>query len=585
MKHDSPQGPGSLHPWMRRSLLVRGAAWVSSFTILSGGLVVAQTDALIDSGSAPEPAAAPEPAPAPRAEAPAPEPEPAPRVIEARPESRRSASVERESESPRPSRRSASVERESESPRPSRRSASAERESPRPSRRSASPEPEVQPQRPRRQASDVSETPKLEAPRVSVPSAPRNTIPEGLVDRPPVRGEENIQRSAKFSESGTNNLVDNFGSPGRDRPNVVVTERASGCQTLIRNGQLSEGSCGRSVVRKVDEEPSASRSSGTTRSLRSRDRESLDRGSGQSVAVEREIEARPQGIIPQRARVLDYQNRGIPATERARIRVVPTQVAAYAPQTTVAEYYRSSGGSSSAASSSGQAQPGETALLFPLALPAQITSGFGIRVHPILGTERFHSGTDIAAPQGTPVLAAYPGEVVLAGDTGGYGLMVGIRHENGTQESRYAHLSEIYVRPGDRVQRGDTIGAVGSTGFSTGPHLHFEWLHQMPTGWVAVDAGEHIEHALGNMLASLPPTDVATAAGQSEPELHTEVEFSFPTDAEIAENKAKAGGLTANAAPGANVEAKAPAVSVPPAASPAPLTARSARPSGISRGI
>jgi murein DD-endopeptidase MepM/ murein hydrolase activator NlpD len=114
-----------------------------------------------------------------------------------------------------------------------------------------------------------------------------------------------------------------------------------------------------------------------------------------------------------------------------------------------------------------------------------------------------HSGTDLGAPLGTPVLAAYPGEVAVADSLGGYGLTVILRHEKGTQESRYAHLSEIFVKPGDIVEQGAVIGRVGSTGLSTGPHLHFEWRYLTNAGWVAVDAGLHLEYALANMMQAM----------------------------------------------------------------------------------
>lgn len=559
MKHDSSQANKSLHPWIRRSLFLGGAAWVGSFTVLGSGFVVAQTDSLVDSGAAsePAPAPAPEPAPAPQAEAPAPAPapEPAPRVITPPPAPRQSAPVRRES--PPEPRQSAPVRRES-SPEP-RQSA--------PSRRVSTPEPT-------RQASPAaSDSPKLSAPRVSVPSTSTEEIPAQLVDRPPSQAPQSIQRNARFSDSGTNNLIDNFGSPSNaQRPTVVVTERSTGCQTVVRGGQLAEGSCGRAAVRNRE----AASSNSTASSGRSSVRQSLDRGSP-SVAVEngdRPSIERPTAIGSRRTRTIDLQPTGIPVSARSRVRAVPTNIA-YAPQTTVADYYSSGAPRPEALRSSG-----ETALLFPLSIPAQISSGFGFRVHPILGTQRFHSGTDIAAPQGTPVLAAYPGEVALADNVGGYGLMVAIRHEDGTQESRYAHLSQIFVHPGDRVERGDVIGLVGSTGLSTGPHLHFEWLHQMPTGWVAVDAGEHLEYALRNMIASIPPADItAEAKGTLQP--HDEVEFNFPTDAEIAANKAKA------AAEARASDATAPATTAEAIAPEAPtaISARSARPAGISRGL
>ena len=88
----------------------------------------------------------------------------------------------------------------------------------------------------------------------------------------------------------------------------------------------------------------------------------------------------------------------------------------------------------------------------------------------------------------------------MADWSGGYGLMVILRHLEGTQESRYAHLSEVLVKAGQSVQKGEVIGRVGSTGLSTGPHLHFEWRHLTNNGWVAVDAGTHLEYAMANLI-------------------------------------------------------------------------------------
>jgi murein DD-endopeptidase MepM/ murein hydrolase activator NlpD len=102
-----------------------------------------------------------------------------------------------------------------------------------------------------------------------------------------------------------------------------------------------------------------------------------------------------------------------------------------------------------------------------------VTSGFGARNHPILGGSRTHSGIDIAAPSGAPVKAADGGVVVIAGSNGGYGNWTVIDHGEGLATA-YAHQSSIGVSVGKRVGRGDVIGRVGSTGASTGPHLHFE---------------------------------------------------------------------------------------------------------------
>ncbi|HOX43932.1 MAG TPA: M23 family metallopeptidase [Myxococcota bacterium] len=103
---------------------------------------------------------------------------------------------------------------------------------------------------------------------------------------------------------------------------------------------------------------------------------------------------------------------------------------------------------------------------------ARITSGFGTRVHPILGYSRVHAGIDFGAPTGTPVWAPADGTVLFAGRKGGYGNTVVLRHANGYQ-TLYAHLSSIKVKAGARVQQKAVIAAVGSTGLSTGPHLHY----------------------------------------------------------------------------------------------------------------
>ncbi len=103
----------------------------------------------------------------------------------------------------------------------------------------------------------------------------------------------------------------------------------------------------------------------------------------------------------------------------------------------------------------------------------RLTSGFGMRYHPTLGGTRFHSGIDLAAPTGTPVMATSAGRIVGAGWGGGYGILVTVSH-GGAVESRYAHLSAVAVRPGETVRQGQIIGYVGSTGRSTGPHLHYE---------------------------------------------------------------------------------------------------------------
>jgi murein DD-endopeptidase MepM/ murein hydrolase activator NlpD len=103
----------------------------------------------------------------------------------------------------------------------------------------------------------------------------------------------------------------------------------------------------------------------------------------------------------------------------------------------------------------------------------RVTSSFGMRMHPLLGFLRMHKGIDIAAPYGTPIYAVLDGTVASAGRNAGYGNFVKLAHASGLS-SGYGHMSRIAVRPGARVGRGQVIGWVGSTGLSTGPHLHWE---------------------------------------------------------------------------------------------------------------
>lgn len=108
-----------------------------------------------------------------------------------------------------------------------------------------------------------------------------------------------------------------------------------------------------------------------------------------------------------------------------------------------------------------------------------ITSTFGTRAHPVLGYNRHHDGIDISQSTGTPVVPLDSGTVTFAGKSGDYGLMVEIDHGNGLS-SRYAHLNKIMVNQGDAITTNQTIGHVGATGLTTGPHLHLE-VHQNDT--------------------------------------------------------------------------------------------------------
>jgi murein DD-endopeptidase MepM/ murein hydrolase activator NlpD len=105
---------------------------------------------------------------------------------------------------------------------------------------------------------------------------------------------------------------------------------------------------------------------------------------------------------------------------------------------------------------------------------SRVTSGFAMRLHPILNSWRQHHGIDFAAPTGTPVRAVGDGTVEFAGSQNGYGNIVILKHHN-NQETAYAHLSRVDVKVGQSISQSQTLGAVGSTGWATGPHLHFEF--------------------------------------------------------------------------------------------------------------
>jgi len=136
-----------------------------------------------------------------------------------------------------------------------------------------------------------------------------------------------------------------------------------------------------------------------------------------------------------------------------------------------------------------------------LIMPANgpVTSYFGYRYHPILHFTRFHAGLDIGAGWGSPIVAAADGQVVGAGWSGGYGREVQIAHGGGIV-SLYGHMSEIVAQPGSFVHAGQLIGYVGSSGLSTGPHLHFE-----------VRQGGNPVNPLGVRLVSTPVVDTHLA--------------------------------------------------------------------------
>jgi murein DD-endopeptidase MepM/ murein hydrolase activator NlpD len=151
---------------------------------------------------------------------------------------------------------------------------------------------------------------------------------------------------------------------------------------------------------------------------------------------------------------------------------------AAAPQPPIAGAVAGSGAATAAHELPLELPPGAPHFVLPVA--GRPSSGYGLRPDPIHGGTVHHPGFDLAAATGTEVTAAAPGRVVQAGPAGTYGNLVTLRHDNGF-ETRYAHLSSVDVKVGDVVEAGADLGKVGTTGYSTGPHLHFEVRHDGKT--------------------------------------------------------------------------------------------------------
>ena len=223
------------------------------------------------------------------------------------------------------------------------------------------------------------------------------------------------------------------------------------------------------------------------------DVETLDTTVGREIVIERAAEPQPPvdepGVFRDREVPVVFQERSSNTT----IRVSPghgIQIERPQPQTP---------NPSTSFQLDPNFQPDLQSLGYPLPTAVPITSGFGLRIHPITGEEEFHLGVDLGGSQGTPVLAALPGQIVAAGPSGGLGNTVTLAH--GTKlRTRYGHMSQIAVTAGQSVQQGDVIGYVGSTGLSTGPHLHFElWQLNANGSWVAFDGSELLRVAVAQI--------------------------------------------------------------------------------------
>jgi murein DD-endopeptidase MepM/ murein hydrolase activator NlpD len=291
-------------------------------------------------------------------------------------------------------------------------------------------------------------SPEIQPPAAVIPS-PEATTPGSALVAPDLADKAKALGSNYIDSTRYDLGATTYQAPSA----VVLSERSSGCQAIVNKGEVAPGSvCAKLQAGSVAQAQGGSSYSGGYSSV------SLGPVSLSSYGVGLSGRSTPLGR--------DYYN----LTSRPPARL----------------------------------GNGNIKLLFPLSIPAAITSAFGWRVHPISGESRFHSGTDLGADQGTPVLAAFAGRVELADFMGGYGLTVVLRHNKETEETLYGHLSELFVKPGETVKQGEVIGRVGSTGFSTGPHLHFEFRQKMgDDSWVTMDPGQAIEYSLAKFINNL----------------------------------------------------------------------------------
>ena len=312
------------------------------------------------------------------------------------------------------------------------------------------PNPKVQPVQPLVNSPAASESgtssSSQTAPNVTESSQPSEPKPESS-PTPPVESDPGVpvwQKTGRNASGNTQDFVDFNGYPSTPEnplpaPRVEVSDRAENCTTVIENGKLVSANCQASPAQ----------------------------GDSQQAIVD--LEKLP--ALPK-----TFQEPTPPESQGMKN--------TYTPPEDLPELKLPGNG--------------DSALMFPLARSMPISSNYGWRIHPIHGNRRFHSGTDFTAPEGTPVVATKSGRVVLADYTSGYGLIIGLRH-NERHESRYAHLSQIHVKPGQWVEQGTVIGRVGNTGLSTGPHLHFEWRIRKGSRWIAVNAGKQLLMAQANL--------------------------------------------------------------------------------------
>jgi murein DD-endopeptidase MepM/ murein hydrolase activator NlpD len=364
-------------------------------------------------------------------------------------------------------------------------------------------------------------------------STPLRSLPEKLpeVAQPSNNSNNTLRATAGKTRDYNNAYIDpnNYDTDGNgtyQAPNsVILTERSSGCRTTLPSGQ------GASVCAQAPQSGRVADSNGKSAP------NWLRRSQNPQLAVVPPVQQVATTGSVSRWRGNQNNSSGVSKTAFRPNRFIPNP-GEFSPTTVSATPIAPSGGNLPLPMADGNVAPrpstvtynfslasvlpqipyagtvayNGTGMMYPLSIPAPITSLFGWRTHPITGNQRFHAGTDLGAAMGTPVLAAAAGQVETANWNGGYGLTVILNHKS-AEQTLYGHMSEIYVQPGQWVQPGTMVGRVGSTGASTGPHLHFEVRHLTKDGWVAVDSGVELQSGLSQLVRGLQTAQVSQKPG------------------------------------------------------------------------
>ncbi|BAY15691.1 peptidase M23B [Anabaenopsis circularis NIES-21] len=365
------------------------------------------------------------------------------------------------------------------------------------------------------------------------PVAPR-TIPEKLPEvAQPVNNSNSTAEATTGKIKDSNNAYidpNNYGTSATNTyqaPNsVIITERSSGCRTILPSGQaISLGFCNQTQpaanqrVANSESKPAPSwlkKSQNAQLASVPPVRTGITAGNNsKGIAYSGEVKTafRPNRFIPNPNEFGATRVSSTPVAPSAGALPAPMIEGNLAPRvSTVAYDIPLASVLPQIPYTNTIAYRGGSGINYPLSVPATITSLFGWRVHPITGDRRFHAGTDLGAPMGTPILAAAKGQVDTAGWVGGYGLTVILTHSS-AQQTLYGHMSEIFVQPGQVVEPGMVIGRVGSTGNSTGPHLHFEVRHLTQDGWVAVDPNGELQAGLSQLIQTMRTAQVIGKPG------------------------------------------------------------------------